>query len=499
MRRSFISIELKIVSIILVILAASISLSLFFSVRLARDNLLGNMRQNLTIDNDIFSSTIRSLMLSGEAPVAVKTLDSLKSIEGLKSIALYRADGSSAFSDYTTLEFVNSYQSDHVFERTPRMARAVMANSDFRSVLESNTPRQVESVADRTMKFYSPILNFSQCRECHGESPFIRGVAVYEVSTAGAYDRINRTGVYIALVLAGMGGAIALLLIALMSRIVVSPILAIEGVVSRVGEGDLEVKVDLHTRDELGRLGERINGMIEGLKVRNRLAIENRTIEARNQENRKYLDNIGQGLLLLGKDLRIREQYSVFLVKLFGVENPTGMAFLDLVYPDPALVEERAELERFLNFVFYNTVTDMEMINSVNPLRERRLSVPTSAGGRREIVFDASFVRIPEGDEIGSVMAIFEDLTGLVRAKEELADQRELRDAELEEIAAILRAGPAAFADFVHESLRALERVRSSLPNLEDPEVAGALFRDVHSLKGSARYFELKRLARHAH
>ncbi|OHD21191.1 MAG: hypothetical protein A2Y38_12705 [Spirochaetes bacterium GWB1_59_5] len=493
------SIRFKIVSVIILVLTVSISISLAVMVGTTRENLLGSVRRNLTVNNDILNTVIRNLMLAGEAPIAVQTLQGLKALEEFQEIAIYRKDGTTAFNDYDTIDSVNRFQDKVVFDRTERTERLILENPNFKRVLETNTPRQNELTTERQMEYFFPILNYAQCRSCHGPSPYIRGVAYYRVSTANAYDRINAAGTFLAASLIAMGLAIAVLLILLMQRIVVHPILAIGATVAQVGEGNLDVSIELESHDEFGGLAIKINEMIDGLKTRNRLLIENKNIEARNQENRKYLDNIGQGLLLIRKDFIIGEQYSAFLVQLFGHAELADKPFANFIYPDPASIQEREELEQFLSMVFFNTLTEMEMIQVANPLRDKTLRVGDGKGGEREIIVDVLFARIMDGETVDSVMAIFEDRTQIVRAREELAVQRERRDAELEEISAILKAGPSAFIEFAREADAGLDSLKRSYDLLSDGEIVAALFRSFHSLKGSARYLELRGFERHAH
>ena len=411
------SIRFKVVSVIILVLTVSISLSLVVMIGTTRENLLGSVRRNLTVNNEILNTVIRNLMLAGEAPIAVQTLQGLKTLEEFQDVTIYRRDGTTAFNDYDTIDSVNSFQDKVVFDRTDRTERLILENPNFKRVLETNTPRQNELTAQRQMEYFFPILNYSQCRDCHGSSPFIRGVAYYRVSTANAYDRINAAATFLAASLAAMGLAVAALLILLMQKIVVRPILAIGATVAQVGQGNLDDSIELDSRDELGGLAIKINEMIDGLKTRNRLLIENKTIEARNQENRKYLDNISQGLLLIRKDFVIGEQYSAFLVRLFGRTEPAGKPFSEFIYPDPASAPEREDLGKFLSLVFHNTLTEMEMIQATNPLRDKTLRVGDGAGGEREIVVDVLFARIMEGETVDSVMAIFEDRTQIVRAR----------------------------------------------------------------------------------
>jgi signal transduction histidine kinase len=227
--------------------------------------------------------------------------------------------------------------------------------------------------------------------------------------------------------------------------------------------------------------------------------VRNRVIDARNAENRKYLDTIQEGLLLIGRDLVISEQYSRYIEQMFGTPAVAGRGILDFLYPDAAAqAEARAELARFLDILFTNTTADMEMILSLNPLHDHTLTL--SADGRtREIVVDARFHRIVEDGQVRNVMVIFEDRTGLVRAQRELAIQRERSEEELAHIAAILKAGPEAFQDFADQAESAVRRLQEERSRLGRRETADELFRVMHSLKGAARYLEFSGIERVSH
>ena len=76
--------------------------------------------------------------------------------------------------------------------------------------------------------------------------------------------------------------------------------------------------------------------------------------------------------------------------------------------------EERDELDQFVKMVFEKTKTDMEMILSINPLFNKRISVSNAQGNRSEIIIDAHFQRIFYGDKVENVMVIFEDRTKII-------------------------------------------------------------------------------------
>ncbi len=490
------SINVKVVSIIIAILAVSVAISIIISVRNQRNNLLDETEKNLTVTSAILNNVVRNIMLSGEAPIARSTMQDLQGIQEFQDLEIYRPDGTNAFSDDETIELVNDYIGGDYFEVTERAEPRSINTEGFRKTLESNTPVAMASAEEQTFDFYFPILNYPECRECHGYGEFIRGVAHYEVSTAGIYRRIAGARNTLALFFVGSGLVIAAAMIVALRRTIINPMLVIGSTVAAVGAGDLDRTVRIDKKDEIGTLASEINSMIVGLKEKSRLEVQNSVIEARNEENRKYLENITEGLLLVDRDHTISDQYSTFLETLFGTDEIAGRQFSDFIYPDqPEESGEKRELDELIDLIFEGVRTDMEMIESINPLRDKTLIVDRN-GKRKEIVIDATFQRIMSDGEVENVMVIFEDKTDLVRMERELENERARSESEIEQIQAILRSGPDAFVEFAREAEDALQDLNENIGNIGDPETVAALFRRLHSLKGTARYMELRSFGR---
>ncbi|MDZ7794304.1 MAG: methyl-accepting chemotaxis protein [Spirochaetia bacterium] len=181
----------------------------------------------------------------------------------------------------------------------------------FQEVVSSNTPRYVENLDEQNIEYFFPILNYAECRQCHGTEKLTRGVAYYQSFLLDrTFQQISSSRNMLTLFFIATGIAIAMLLILLMQRIIINPLLEIGSVVGTVGSGNLDVQSRVKSKDELGLLSEKINSMITGLKEKSRLEIENSVIETKNSENKKYLDNINEGLLLIRKDGTISDRYS---------------------------------------------------------------------------------------------------------------------------------------------------------------------------------------------
>ena len=284
MRRRSLSIQLKIVSTIVVILVASTAASVVFTVRSQRTNLLQATERTLSVNTDLLLATIQNLMLSGEAPIAVRAMNSYQSIEGFQEISLYRANGDAAFSDYATIDDVNSFQKKIHFERTPRAAKDTEDDPNLSRAVTGRTLVSAVSTREQSIEYFFPIINLTDCRQCHGRSGFVRGVLHLKLSLASVFDQIRSARDTLTLLLGSLGLAIAALLVLLINRLIVAPVLAIGGAVRLVGQGNLDARVTVRSHDELGTLGESLNDMIAGLRERNELAIRNRVIDTRNRK-----------------------------------------------------------------------------------------------------------------------------------------------------------------------------------------------------------------------
>jgi len=490
------SIQVKMVSLVLLVLSLSIFLSISFTLSNQKENLLESSRQTLAVNTRVLNTTIRNIMLNGEAPLANQTMADLRNLPEFLEYEIYRRDGSVAFNDYSTLEFVNSYQDRIMFEETPRQDGEALSSEGFAYVLKHRVPRVRLDESSREMEYYFPILNYADCRVCHGEDHFIRGIAHFRISLEDIYEKISSTQRLLILFFTGVGLFLFFGILYMIRRVILRPLFSIGQVVSQVGEGDLEVEVNLDQNDELGQLGNRINQMILGLKVSKKLELDNVRIEARLSESRKYLDHINEGLLLLTEDNRITEEYSLYLEKLFETDEIAGRDFIDFICGFAKEPEElRQELITFLDLLFHNQTAAMSMMMDVNPLDQLPLQLPSG----KEIIVNAGFQRIMEGEVVLNLMVLFEDMTDIFRTREALETEKQMRESELEQIAAILKLGPRVFEDFLISARDVLEFIESHMADFHKKETLEHAFRETHSLKGTARYLKFIQLEQKAH
>ncbi|MGE5850397.1 MAG: sensor histidine kinase, partial [Candidatus Methylomirabilota bacterium] len=111
------------------------------------------------------------------------------------------------------------------------------------------------------------IRNQRECFACHGSQETINGILHVDMSYRQTQEQIaemERTALWTVLLTAGVlaaGGAV------LMVRMVERPVASLVRAMAKVEGGDLEARAPITTRDELGRLTESFNTMVEKLRA----------------------------------------------------------------------------------------------------------------------------------------------------------------------------------------------------------------------------------------
>lgn len=306
------SIRFKITSVIILSLFLTTLVILYISTINQKKGLKEASERTLSTSAALLNVSIRSLMLSGEAPIAVQTMDNLKNIQGIEELELFRTDGTRAFHDHATLEKVNRNLGNNVFEKTERLAFSSMVSDVFRDVLASNAPKRVELRDVRAMEYYYPVINSPECMKCHGSDHRVRGIIYAKISTKSLYDQIRKANLLLVGIFVMAGILIWIVIVMLLRRIVAKPLLEIGEVVRGVTDGNFDRRILVRRMDEIGKLGEELNTMIRGLEERYHLSkyVSKTTEELIKQ--RRYVSGEGekQDLAVLFSDIRNFTVYS---------------------------------------------------------------------------------------------------------------------------------------------------------------------------------------------
>jgi response regulator RpfG family c-di-GMP phosphodiesterase len=262
------SILVKIVSLVVAVLLITLSAVLLFSIRNQTTTLYASVDQTLETNTKVLITAIQTIMLTGEAPIAVRTLEKLQSITELDNVDIFRPNGERAFHNFSTLESVNMTQSKMIFPRTERLEYKKTDSAHFQKVVETNTPVKIEMKNPHKVEYHFPLINAPECRVCHGSRNFLNGVLHFSVSIDSVYRRIRSASLVLILIFVVADFVVGLSLILSIKEIIVSKLKALGGILNRVGAGDFTAQVTFNTRDELGLIATQTNDMITKLKER---------------------------------------------------------------------------------------------------------------------------------------------------------------------------------------------------------------------------------------
>lgn len=262
------SILVKIVSLVTAILVIALAAVLSFSIRNQTATLLASVDQTLETNTQVLTSAIQTIMLIGEAPIAVRTLEKLQGITDLDEVDIFRPTGERAFHDFKTLESVNMRQSAMIFPRTERLEYRKTENEYFKEVTLTNTPVKIQMENPHRVDYYFPLINAPDCRECHGTESFLNGVLHFSVSIDRVYSRIRSAALVLILIFVFADVFVGVSLVLAIREIIVRKLKLLGGILVRVGSGDFDAKVSFGGGDEIGLIAGQTNDMIAKLKER---------------------------------------------------------------------------------------------------------------------------------------------------------------------------------------------------------------------------------------
>jgi len=235
----------------------------------SRDTIRTQAREQAAAFEHGAVSALHSVMLAGDGSLALTWLERLRSYPQVRSAEVLRRNGEVAFRDLDTLRKVNAYMGRRAFERDPRPVARIDLPPDLREhVLQGEAITRDDWSADTLLRL-RPIANGPECRRCHGyDRAPVLGFLHVTMTTGFAADRIEAA--YWRNISAGIAAWLLVTLLALLvvRQRIVRPLRALGGVAQRIGEGELDARVQAPSQgrsDELADLAGAMNHMADRL------------------------------------------------------------------------------------------------------------------------------------------------------------------------------------------------------------------------------------------
>lgn len=258
--------------------------------------------------------------------------------------------------------------------------------------------------------------------------------------------------------------------------------------VETMAKGNLDARVNVTSRDELGDVGERFNEMAESLALR--------TSELREKTNdiHNMLKNLPQGILTIVGEGKIHSEYSAYLETIFETNALSGRHALDLLTGGSNIgVDARAQQEASLSACLGEDVINFEFNAHLLPEEVHK----PMADGRIKILEMTWAPICDDFDTVEKVMVCVRDVTDIRRLQAESEHQK----LELAMIGQILKVNQEKFHEFIDGARHFVAENEKLLTETQfaSPEWVGQLFRNMHTVKGNARTYGLLYLTNVVH
>ncbi|WP_331693929.1 MCP four helix bundle domain-containing protein [Pandoraea sputorum] len=276
---------------------------------------------------------------------------------------------------------------------------------------------------------------------------------------------------------------------ALLYRQITRPLSRMQAMMSEIANSqDFTRRVPVGRMDEIGHSIVAFNGMIE--KIQERSA----QLKQKTADIQAMLQNMQQGILTVVDGSKVHGEYSAYLEAIFETQDIAGRGVMDLVFADSDLgsdtvsqVEAAIDAcigQDAINFAFNEHLLVGEIGKRMPDGRVKQLDLTWSA------ITD-------ETDTILRLMLCVRDVTEL----RELAAEANEQKQRLEMIGEILAVSQEKFHHFIESStgfIRENERIIRKHSQADSAAIA-ELFRNMHTIKGNARTYNLQYLTNVVH
>ena len=235
------------------------------------------------------------------------------------------------------------------------------------------------------------------------------------------------------------------------------------------------------------RLIEEQNRLLEA-KVTERtkeLAVKNNDIQA-------MLGNMRQGLFTVEPNGNIHPEYSAYLEKIFSTTHIAGTRAIDLLFEGAefggdALNQAKEALQSIIGEDSLNFTFNAHALPT-NYIAERN--------GKRQHL-SLAWDPILNEDIIAKLMVSVRDVTALREAEAEALSQKR----ELDIISQVIKIPENKYLDFEESTQKFINENREQIKrsNESSEEVIALLFRNMHTIKGNCRTYDLKHCSDVAH
>jgi sensor domain CHASE-containing protein/HPt (histidine-containing phosphotransfer) domain-containing protein len=436
-----------------------------FTARVLADSLL--------VRHPNTGSVVAGIMLSPDGPITVASRPIITSegkgpIRG--SVVFTRKIDHEEIARLAQLTHLSITAENCGDSLSPGMAAAARTISDA-------TPVAVRALGRDSVAGYCAV------NDIHGKPALLCRVAI----DRAIYRQGRLSTMYLVIAIVLVGIIFGTMILVLLEKSVISRVAKLSRDIKAVGaRGDHANRVALGGNDELADLAGSMNSMLASLEK------SENVIREHNRQMRIIMNTVPSGLLSLDENFAVSPGYTRSIETILKRDNLAGRNFFDVVGLTHDREDDRRQLADFLTLLRQEALPEKEMAG-LNPFEE--LKLPT------DDIKNARWLRLRyfliERDAVSAsrhILVTMEDITE-EKALAEMVRQSERENLQLKAMV----EDPELFKDFLNETCRLIRHAGENAAALTTAGngngIVNSLFRDVHTIKGTASSFGLSTAA----
>jgi HAMP domain-containing protein/HPt (histidine-containing phosphotransfer) domain-containing protein len=312
-----------------------------------------------------------------------------------------------------------------------------------------------------------------------------KAVVAFSLAPENAAFYANRIRIMWATV--AMDAITALILILIARYQIIRPLEKVAEGTRRLERGELDSRVDVTSRDEVGQLARAFNSM--GAAIADR----EQRLEAARKSLRDLFDHMRQAIFAFGPDGKIVGETSKQAVRVFGYDHLEGMDVRDLLYHDaPDHDVDAQAFDEWIKIAFGVSEADWDDVARLAPGE-----VSIRAEGTAPVPLLLEFRPVAKRGRVRRIMLLATDISEQRQLQRTVQSREEEHARQMAAMRRLVAGGPQVFVMFIDGArqriARCLEIIGPSVRALPSAEI-DELFRHVHTMKGEAKAFDMRDL-----
>lgn len=261
------SLKTKIILSVTVILAVTIGAGTWINIGYQRSQMESALEENVLVISNTIEKSLSNAMLQGNSKEVQSILEAVGGYHNMEEVRIFSPNGVILKSSKRWM-----------------IGRKVDASLQ-KWFLEGRFRRPIKRWDKGVFSVLFPIENKEACVYCHGRVSKLNGILAVDVSMAQTQEKVEELSKTMFFWAAGITSILAVSLSLFLNRYVTNPIQHLISTMVRAERG-LDVRADVKSRDDIGRLAEAFNSLID------KLELARRKVEKYHYEQMKRADRL---------------------------------------------------------------------------------------------------------------------------------------------------------------------------------------------------------------